>query len=253
AGKYTQLKDAYKSIYEALRHAGIANDVRVNINCVDVERLDLDKQLSNAEGIIVAGGFGERGIEGKLKAVALALEKKIPFLGICLGMQCAIIEFSRIVCGLKNANSTEFAPKTKYPVIDLLPEQRKLKLRSGREGGMGGTMRLGAYPCKLKEDSIAFNAYKKWFDGKTLQEFLKSHVVYERHRHRYEFNNKFREKLTAAGLKISGIYEKENLVEIIELKDHPYFVGVQFHPEFKSRPNNPHPLFAELVKSAMNV
>jgi CTP synthase len=179
----------------------------------------------------VPGGFGYRGIEGKIKAIKFARENRIPFLGLCLGMQCAVIEFSRNVCGLKDANSTEFNPKTRHPVISLLAEQEKVK-------DLGGTMRLGAYLCKINKHSLAFKVY-----GKTL--------IQERHRHRYEFNNKYKKLLERKGMRFCGIYPKRNLMEIVELKNHPYFIAVQFHPEFKSQPNNPHPLFREFIKAAL--
>jgi len=243
AGKYTQLKDAYKSIWEALTHGGIANNSEVRIKYVDVEKETLEKELKNVNGILVPGGFGERGIDGKINAVRYARENRIPFLGICLGMQCAVIEFARNVCGMKGANSTEFDPKTPYPVIDLLPEQKRISKK-------GGTIRLGGYPCKIKKGSLADSAYKE-------------SLVYERHRHRYELNNKYRKILESHGLVITGEYEKKHLVkrrglretirlaEIVELKNHPWFVAVQFHPEFKSRPLIAHPLFREFIKAAI--
>jgi CTP synthase len=231
AGKYTQLKDAYKSIWEALVHGGIANRVSVKIKYIDVEKEDkLEGELRNVHGILVPGGFGDRGIEGKIKAIRYARENKIPFFGICLGLQCAVIEFARNVCHLKDANSTEFNPNTPYPVIDMMESQRSIKDK-------GGTMRLGEYLCRLKKDSLAYKAYKKEF-------------IYERHRHRYEVNNKFREILERHGLHVVGEYEKERLAEIIELRGHPWFIGVQFHPEFKSRPLQPHPLFVAFIKAA---
>ena len=233
-GKYITLQDAYKSIYEALVHAGIANDTKVEIKKVDSEVIQKEgprKLLRDVSGILVPGGFGYRGIEGKIKAIKFARENKIPFLGLCLGMQCAVVEFARDVCGLEGANSTEFKPQTKYPVISLLAEQKKI-------GGLGGTMRLGAYPCKIKKKTLAFKVY-----GKTLTQ--------ERHRHRYEFNNKYKKYFQKKGVVFSGIYPKKNLVEIIELKNHPYFIAVQFHPEFKSKPNNAHPLFRGFIRAAL--
>jgi len=233
-GKYIALQDAYKSIYESLVHAGICNDVRVAIRKVDSEDLQKkgpEKLLKGVSGILVPGGFGSRGIEGKIKAVKYARENKIPFLGLCLGMQCAVIEFSRNVCGLKAANSTEFNPQTKNPVICLLAEQREVK-------DLGGTMRLGAYPCRIKRNTLAWRVY-----GKTM--------IQERHRHRYEFNNQYGELLEQAGMIFSGIYPEKDLVEIIELQDHPYFIAVQFHPEFKSKPDHAHPLFREFIKAAL--
>ena len=233
-GKYIALQDAYKSIYESLVHAGICNDVRVAIRKVDSEDLQKkgpEKLLKGVSGILVPGGFGSRGIEGKIKAVKYARENKIPFLGLCLGMQCAVIEFSRNVCGLKAANSTEFNPQTKNPVICLLAEQKEVK-------DLGGTMRLGAYPCRIKRNTLAWRIY-----GKTM--------IQERHRHRYEFNNQYGELLEQAGMIFSGIYPEKDLVEIIELQDHPYFIAVQFHPEFKSKPDHAHPLFREFIKAAL--
>jgi len=230
AGKYTILKDAYKSIWEALGHAGTANNVVTEIEYVDVEGKNLKDELKEANAILVPGGFGERGIEGKIEVIRYARENGIPFLGLCLGMQCAVIEFARNVCGMKGANSTEFDPKTRYPVIDMMLEQKKLTQK-------GGTMRLGEYPCEIKKDSLAFRAYKK-------------SLVFERHRHRYELNNEYRDILESKGLRITGECRGRRLVEIIELRNHPWFVAVQFHPEFKSRPNRPHPLFVDFIKAA---
>jgi len=235
-GKYITLQDAYKSIYEALAHAGIANNCKVEIERVDsedIEKIGADKFLKVVSGVLVPGGFGYRGIEGKIKAIKFARENKVPFLGLCLGMQCAVIEFARDVCGLKEANSTEFKPKTKYPVISLLVEQKKVK-------DLGGTMRLGVYPCKIKKNTLALKVF-----GKT--------IIWERHRHRYEFNNKYRKLLEKKGMEFCGIYPKKNLVEIIELKNHPYFIAVQFHPEFKSKPDKAHPLFREFIKAALEI
>jgi CTP synthase len=233
-GKYISLQDAYKSIYEALAHAGIANDARVEVKKIDsedIEKLGAQKLLSGISGILVPGGFGYRGIEGKIKAIKYARENKIPFLGLCLGMQCAVIEFARNVCGLKGANSSEFKPKTSYPVISLLEEQRKVR-------DMGGTMRLGAYPCQIKKDTLAFVVYNRA-------------AISERHRHRYEFNNKFRKIFKKKGMGFSGIYPQKNLVEIVEIRKHPYFIAVQFHPEFKSKPDQAHPLFRDFIKAAL--
>lgn len=233
-GKYISLQDAYKSIYEALAHAGIANDARVEVKKIDsedIEKHGAQKLLSGVSGILVPGGFGYRGIEGKVKAIKYARENNIPFLGLCLGMQCAVIEFARNVCGLKGANSSEFKPKTKHPVISLLEEQRRVR-------DMGGTMRLGVYPCKIKRDTLAFMVYNKA-------------AISERHRHRYEFNNKFRKIFKKKGMDFSGIYPQKNLVEIVEIKDHPYFIAVQFHPEFKSKPDQAHPLFRGFIKAAL--
>ncbi|MDD5166426.1 MAG: CTP synthase [Candidatus Omnitrophica bacterium] len=232
-GKYMELQDAYKSIYEALVHAGIYNDAKVEIKKVDSESLEngkIEEILKGLSGILVPGGFGYRGIEGKIRAIKFARQNRIPFFGLCLGMQCAVIEFARNACNLAGANSTEFK-KTKYPVISLLEEQKKIK-------GLGGTMRLGAYPCKVKKNSLASRVY-----GKTL--------VQERHRHRYEFNNKYKRLFEKKGMVFSGIYQNKGLVEIIELKNHPYFIAVQFHPEFKSKPDRAHPLFREFIRAAL--
>lgn len=233
-GKYVELHDAYLSVAEALRHGGIANEAEVEIKWVSSESLKknaYEEPLKKCDGILVPGGFGDRGIEGKILAIRYAREKKVPFFGICLGMQMAVSEYSRNVAGLNDANSTEFNAKCPNPVIDLMPEQRDV-------GEMGGTMRLGLYPCKLSDDSISRKVY-----GREL--------IYERHRHRYEFNNHYRDQLIGCGLSIVGLSPSERLVEIIELKDHPWFVGVQFHPEFKSRPNRPHPLFADFIRASI--
>ncbi|MDD5687211.1 MAG: CTP synthase [Elusimicrobia bacterium] len=229
AGKYIGVKDAYKSICSALLHAGFPNKTNIKIKFVDVENKLLNSELKTADGIILPGGFGDRGIEGKIKVAEYARKNKIPFLGICLGMQCAVIEFARNVCRLENANSTEFNPKTKYPVIDLLLQQKQVKMK-------GGTMRLGSYPCDLNQNTISYSSYKK-------------KNISERHRHRYEFNNKYIKILTSRGFVIAG--KHNGLIEIIEIKNHPWFVATQFHPEFKSRPLNPHPLFAGLVREAL--
>jgi len=232
-GKYIELQDAYKSIYEALTHAAIHNDARVEIKRIDSEALEKDRcleALKGVSGILVPGGFGYRGIEGKIKAIKFARQNKIPFLGLCLGMQCAVIEFARNACGLAQANSTEFK-KSKYPVISLIEEQKHLK-------DMGGTMRLGAFPCKIKKNSLAARVY-----GRPL--------IQERHRHRYEFNNKYKKLFEGKGMAFSGVYPKKNLVEIVEIKNHPYFIAVQFHPEFKSKPDRPHPLFRDFIKEAL--
>ncbi|MFA5356401.1 MAG: CTP synthase [Candidatus Omnitrophota bacterium] len=233
-GKYIGLQDSYKSIYESLAHAGIENDARVEIRKIDSEDIERDgaeSLLKDISGILIPGGFGYRGIEGKIKAVRFARNNKIPFFGLCLGMQCAVIEFSRNACGLNGANSTEFKARTKYPVISLLEEQKKVK-------DMGGTMRLGGYPCKIKKDTLAFRLYKRG-------------QIQERHRHRYEFNNKYRKILEKEGMVFSGIYPKKGLVEIVELKGHPYFIAVQFHPEFKSKPDEAHPLFSGFISAAL--
>ena len=233
AGKYTALKDSYKSIWEALDHAGIENAVNVDIKYVNVENKDIKEQLAAAQGILIPGGFGDRGMEGKIEVVKYAREKNVPFLGLCLGMQCVVIEFARNLCGLKRAHSTEMDPKTPYPVIDFMEEQRAITEK-------GGTMRLGKYPCKLKKGSLSNKAYKK-------------ELIWERHRHSYEVNNKYRKQLEDKGLSVTGMYREKNLIEIVELQDHPWFVAVQFHPEFKSRPNKPHPLFNDFIKAAIKI
>ncbi len=237
-GKYVELPDAYISVTEALHHAGIANDTDVKITWVNSEKLeeedqDLDEVFAGCKGILVPGGFGDRGVEGKIKSIQYAREHKIPFLGLCLGMQCAVIEFARHVCGMADANSTEFNVETAYPVIDLMSSQVNVEEK-------GGTMRLGAYPCKVTADTHTMEAY-----GQEL--------IHERHRHRFEFNNVYRDKLQQAGMVIAGTLPDNSLVEIIEVKDHPWFVGSQFHPELKSRPNNPHPLFRDFVKAALQI
>ena len=233
-GKYVELHDAYISVVEALKAAGYKHNVKININWVNSEELDsvkdLDKVFKNTKGILVPGGFGNRGINGKIRAITYAREHKIPFLGICLGMQLAVIEFARNVCGLKEADSTEFNPITKEPVIDLMADQKSII-------NMGGTLRLGNYECSLVKNTLAYKDYKQ-------------DKILERHRHRYEFNNKYKELLESKGLIISGINEEADLVEIVELKDHPHFIACQFHPEFKSRPTRPHPLFDSFIKAS---
>ena len=232
-GKYVELHDAYLSVAEALKHAGLANDLKMNIHWIhseEVTPLTVNEILGDMDGILVPGGFGERGVEGKIEATRYARENKVPFFGICLGMQVVVIEFARNVLGYKGAHSSELDPETEFPVIDLMPEQQDIE-------DMGGTMRLGLYPCKIDEDTRAHEAY-----GEVL--------VYERHRHRYEFNNHYRDAITAAGLTISGLSPDDRLVEIVEIKDHPWFLAGQFHPEFKSRPTRSHPLFREFVKAA---
>ncbi|HVP57973.1 MAG TPA: CTP synthase [bacterium] len=232
-GKYTELQDAYKSINEAFVHAGIANDVRVETSWVPSEQVRPEVAESifrGFDGILIPGGFGERGTDGMFEAVRYARENRIPFLGICLGMQCAVIEFARNVCGLKGANSSEFDSATPYPVIDLMPEQRGISR-------MGGSMRLGAYPCHLGEDTFALAAYG-------------TRVISERHRHRYEFNGLFRDAMLEKGLVVSGTSPDGGLVEMIEMREHPWFVGCQFHPELKSRPSRAHPLFREFIRAA---
>lgn len=234
-GKYTGLKDSYKSIIEAFIHAGSANKAKVElvwINSEDLEYNGPEEMLSEVHGILVPGGFGDRGIEGKLLSVKYARENNIPFFGICLGMQCAVIEYARNVGGMKNANSTEFARKLKYPVIDLMAEQKKIKRK-------GGTMRLGAYNCEIEKGTKLYKAYKKV-------------TISERHRHRFEVNNDYINTLEDCGLVLSGRNPDLNLVETIELADHPWFVGVQYHPELKSRLTKPHPLFRDFVKAAIN-
>ena len=234
-GKYTDLKDAYKSIEESFVHAGVVNNAEVELKWVNSEEVEAEGAaafFSACNGILIPGGFGERGIEGKLIAVQYARENKIPFFGICLGLQCAVIEFARNVCGLKNANSAEFNPKTPHPVIHIMESQKSIKNK-------GGTMRLGAYPCVLKTGSLAFEAYQKT-------------SISERHRHRYEVNNDYRDILQEKGMVLSGLSPNGNLVEMIELNDHPYFVGCQFHPELKSRIMNAHPLFVSFVKASLN-
>ncbi|MFW6158616.1 MAG: CTP synthase, partial [Planctomycetota bacterium] len=231
AGKYVQLKDAYKSIWDALLHAGTASEVRVDIRYVNVERKDLAAELSKVDGILVPGGFGDRGSEGKIETVRYAREHGVPFLGLCLGMQVAVIEFARNVCGLKGANSTEFNPRTAHPVIGLLPEQRRIKDK-------GATMRLGAYPCKLRKDTFSSRAYRT---GR----------ISERHRHRYELNNEYRDVLDERGMIVAGEYEEKRLGEIVEVPGHPWFVATQFHPEFKSRPLRPHPLFRDFIAASL--
>jgi CTP synthase len=235
-GKYVALEDAYKSVSEALQHAGALHGCKVEIDWVDSEALEDDdsasERLAGADGVLIPGGFGGRGIEGKIRAARVAREQDIPYLGICLGMQIAVSEFARNVAGMDGANSTEFDPETPYPVIDLLPEQKEVS-------DLGGTMRLGADPVKLHE-------------GTTARELYGEAVIYERHRHRYEVNIRLRSKLEAAGLVASGTSPDERLVEIIELRDHPFFVASQFHPEFKSRPERPAPLFREFVGAALD-
>ncbi|RUM46686.1 MAG: CTP synthetase [Hydrogenothermus sp.] len=232
-GKYTELKDAYKSIDEALIHASIANKVKINVNWVRADDLtdeNIDELLGEMDGILVPGGFGDRGVEGKIKAVKFAREHNIPYFGICLGMQVAVIEFARNVAGLENANSTEFDPQTPYPVIDLMPEQKNIDKK-------GGTMRLGAYKCTIKEGTLAYDIYKQ-------------KEIYERHRHRYEFNTEYKKLLEEKGLVISGEYTVKKLPEIVEIPSHRWFIGCQFHPEFKSKPFSPHPIFKEFVRAS---
>jgi CTP synthase len=234
-GKYVALQDAYLSVSEALRHSGFHHDCRIEIDWVDSESLDSNaaalERLGGADGILIPGGFGGRGIEGKIRAARVARERRIPFLGVCLGMQIAVMEFGRHVVGLDGANSTEFDPETPHPVIDLLPEQKEVS-------DLGGTMRLGADPVKIHP-------------GTRARELYGEAVIYERHRHRYEVNLFLRKRLEAAGLIVSGTSPDERLVEMIELDDHPFFVASQFHPEFKSRPERPAPLFRDFVGTAL--
>ncbi|MCC6026367.1 MAG: CTP synthase [Caldimicrobium sp.] len=243
-GKYVDLKDSYKSLHEALVHGGLANDLRVELKYVSSDELsevNVEEMLGDADGILVPGGFGARGIEGKILAINYARTKRVPFFGICLGMQLSVVEFARNVLGWKEANSTEFDPETPYPVIYLMKEwydYRKGRVERRDEGcDLGGTMRLGAYPCVLKPGSICHKAYGV-------------DKIFERHRHRYEFNNAYRSALEEAGLKVVGTSPDGELVEVVELEDHPWFVGVQFHPEFKSKPLAPHPLFVDFIRAS---
>ncbi|MBI2890090.1 MAG: CTP synthase [Nitrospirae bacterium] len=234
-GKYVQLTDAYKSLNEALTHGGLANQAGVKIQFVDSEEIEkggVGERLDAVDAILVPGGFGERGIEGKIEAIRYARENRVPYFGICLGMQLAVIEFSRHVIGLKGAHSTEFDAKTPHPVVHLLPEQQRVEAK-------GATMRLGAYPCVLREGSLASTIYA-------------ARRISERHRHRYEINNKYLQALESAGLVVSGVYPQQDLVEVVELREHPWFVACQFHPEFQSRPFAPHPLFSHFVKAAID-
>lgn len=237
-GKYVALQDAYISITESLRHAAVANETELEIKWVNAEEIEaantaMDEVMAGVDGVLVPGGFGNRGIEGKIKAIQYAREHKIPFFGICLGMQCAVIEFARHVCGMADANSSEFNPDSKHPVIDLMPEQLDVE-------DMGGTMRLGLYPCKVYPDTLTSKAYN-------------AELIYERHRHRYEFNNAFREEIVNKGLVLGGTLPNGRLVEIVELpeSEHPWFLGAQFHPEFKSRPTHAHPLFRDFIGAAV--
>jgi len=233
-GKYVELKESYKSIAEAFIHAGAVNDCKVKLDWIHSESLteeNIESKLGNAKGILVAPGFGNRGIEGKVLAIKYAREKKVPFFGICLGMQCAVIEFARNVLGLKDAHSREMNPATNSPVIDLLEAQKNIS-------HMGGTMRLGAYPCKIEDGTLAKKIYGV-------------NDIHERHRHRYEFNNEYTKQFTQAGMVISGINPAAGLAEIVELPSHPFFVGVQFHPEYKSTVERPHPLFVSFVKACL--
>ncbi len=234
-GKYVELRDAYKSITEALYHAAVANDARLKMKWIDTDRIEDDIALENAlamvNGILVPGGFGMRGVEGKVRIVKYARERKKPFLGICLGLQCLVIEYARNICGMKGANSTEFDDSTAYPVIDLLPEQRKIK-------NMGGTMRLGDWPCRLEPKTLARKIYGK-------------DTIVERHRHRYEVNPKHIKALTRKGLIFSGKSPNGRLMEIAEIRDHPFYIGTQFHPEFTSGPLSPNPVFYQFIKASL--
>ncbi len=233
-GKYVELKDAYKSIIEAFAHAGAANDARVDLIWVsseDIKKNGAEKFLKDTDGLLIPGGFGERGVEGKIDSIRYVRENGIPFLGICLGMQCAVIEFARTVAAIEDAHSYEFYRDLKHPVIHLMADQENV-------ADLGGTMRLGAYPAKLSKDSLALKAYG-------------TQLISERHRHRYEFNNSYRDQLVNAGLKLTGVSPDDSLVEIVEVEDHPWFVGVQYHPELKSRPTRPHPLFRDFVAAAV--
>ena len=233
-GKYMSLKESYKSLFEALVHGGIANEVKVELDCIEAEQIEQEGPagiLNQADGILIPGGFGGRGSEGKIATVRFARENQVPFFGICLGMQMAVVEFARNVCGLVEANSSEFNENTPHPVIHLMENQKSVERK-------GGTMRLGAYPCVLHDDSQAFKLYGK-------------KRISERHRHRFEFNNAYRDLFAARGMVLSGLSPDATLVEIVELKDHPWFVGCQFHPEFKSRPTDCHPLFKGFIKAAL--
>ena len=232
-GKYVGIKDSYKSLYESLVHGGIGNGIRVHIEWIDSEELEktpVESLIKKYNGLLVAGGFGSRGIEGKISAIAYAREKNVPFFGICLGLQCAVLESARNLAGFKEASSTEFDPQTKFPFIDLMEEQRGTSEK-------GGTMRLGAYPCRIEKGTVAYRAYRKT-------------EVLERHRHRYEVNNAYRKALSDTGLVFSGVSPNNNLVEMIERPDHLWFLAVQFHPEFQSRPQRPHPLFKAFIRAA---
>lgn len=235
-GKYVELQDAYLSVAEALYHAGIANETDIDIRWINAEQVNAENAadlLTGVDGILVPGGFGDRGIEGKIETIRFARENKVPFLGICLGMQLACIEFARNVLGLQGANSSEINPETRYPVIDLLPEQKEIE-------NLGGTMRLGVSPCKIEKGSKAYQAYQE-------------EVVYERHRHRYEFNNEYRSMMEEKGFMFSGTSPDGRLIEVIELSDHPWFIASQFHPEFTSRPNKSQALFRDFVKASTKV
>ena len=232
-GKYFGLPDSYMSVVEALKHACLQNKVILNLHWIDADNFDID-ELSSLNGVVVPGGFGYRGIEGKISAIEYIRKNNIPFLGICLGLQCAVIEFARNVCGISDANSSEFSKNSKNPVIDILPNQNIEK------DDIGASMRLGTYPCKVKSDTQAHQIYG-------------NEIVYERHRHRYEVNNKYRKDLEASGLVFSGVSPDDDLIEMIEIKDHPFFVASQFHPEFKSRPWDPAPMFNSFIKASKEI
>ena len=232
-GKYIDLGDAYLSVVEALRHACIEKNALLDLKWVSAEQIEensAEKFLNDVDAIVVPGGFGNRGVDGKIAAIGFARERKIPFLGLCLGMQCAVIEWARNIMGLKDASSAELNPETNHPVIHLLPEQQDIV-------DLGGTMRLGVYPCRLQKESVGKNLYDE-------------DVVYERHRHRYEFNNSYKQDFINSGYKISGTSPDGRLVELIELSNHPYFLACQYHPEFLSRPGKPHPLFKGLIQAS---
>ena len=229
-GKYFGLPDSYLSVVESLNHASLHNKVKLNLHWVDSDNFNVE-DLKNYDGVVIPGGFGYRGIEGKISAIQYLREEKVPFLGICLGLQCAVIEYARNVCGISDANSSEFSKNTSNSVIDLLPNQNLEK------DDVGASMRLGTYPCKIKKGTLTSKIYKE-------------EIIYERHRHRYEVNNKFKEEIEKHGLVISGMSPDNNLIEMIEIKDHPYFVASQFHPEFKSRPWEPAPMFKYFIEAA---
>ena len=233
-GKYIQLHDAYISVVEALKHGGIASKATVNILWVDSEQVteeNVAEKLADADGILVPGGFGDRGIEGKIQAIRYAREHQVPYLGLCLGMQLAIVEFARDIAGLSDAHSIELNPRTVHPVVDLMPDQADIE-------DIGGTLRLGSYPCVLKKDTKAYELYQK-------------ETIHERHRHRYEINNDYRNVLEENGMTLSGLSPDGRIVEMIELKEHPFFIATQAHPELKSRPNRPHPLFKGLISASL--